>query len=79
MRSRIFGDQGLGDTLLHEQAGTGATDLSLIEPDSIYQAFDGAVEIGIFEYYEWRLAAQFERKPLVTIRGGAADCAADFR
>ena len=52
---------------------------SLIEPDAVHQAFDGAVEIGIFKNDEGRLAAQFERKPLVTVRGRAADGAAHFR
>ena len=36
-------------SLLHEQAGTGAADLSLIEPDAIDQALDRAVEVGVLK------------------------------
>ena len=73
-----FRDERLGDALLHQQARAGAANLSLVEPDAIDQAFDGAVEVGIFENDERRLAAQFERKPLVTRGGGAADGASYF-
>src|ERR1700675_1609895 len=44
-----LGDQNFGDTLLHQQSRTRATDLALIEPDSIDEAFDCAVEVGIFK------------------------------
>jgi len=71
-------DQGLGNALLHEQARTGAADLPLVEPDSVDQAFDGAVEIGVFEDDERRFAAEFEGEPLVAGCGCAADGASDF-
>ena len=71
-------DERLGDALLHQQARAGAADLSLIEPDAVDQAFDRAVEIGVFEDDERRLAAQLEREPLVAGRSGAADGASHF-
>ncbi len=71
-------DERLGDALLHQQARTGAADLSLIEPDAIDQAFDRAVEVGVFEDDERRFASQFEREPLVAGRGRAADGASHF-
>src|SRR5208283_2224199 len=40
-----FGDQSFGNALLHQQARARATYLPLIEPDSVHQAFDGAVEV----------------------------------
>src|SRR6202451_1421251 len=74
-----FWDQRLRNALLHKQARSGTAPLSLIEPDSIDEAFDGAVQIGIFKNDERRFAAQFERKPLVTLRSRAANRAAHFR
>src|SRR5208283_4865862 len=71
-------DQDFGDALLHQKARAGAADLSLIEPDTIDQAFDGAVEVGVFENHERGFAAQFERQPLMALRSGSADGAADF-
>ena len=73
-----FRDERLGDALLHQQARTGAANLSLIEPDAIDQAFDRAVEIGVFEDDERRFASQFEREPLVAGRGRAANGASYF-
>ncbi len=73
-----LGDEALLDALLHEQAGTGAADLALIEPDGIDQAFDGAVDVGILEDDVGALAAQFERKALAGASGGFADDLADF-
>ena len=73
-----FGDERLGNALLHQQARTGAANLSLIEPDAIDQAFDRAIEIGVFENNEGRLAAQFEREPLMAGRSGGANRAAHF-
>ncbi len=73
-----FGDQFFRDALLHQQARTGAANLPLIEPDAVDQAFDGAVEIGVFENDEGRFAAQFERKSLVAGGGGFANRAANF-
>src|SRR4029077_4019298 len=67
-----FADQRLGNALLHQQARSGTAHLSLVEPDSVYQAFHRAVEIGIVEHDERRLAAQLEREPLVTLCSGSA-------
>ena len=71
-------DERLRDAFLHQQARTGATDLSLIEPDAVDQAFDRAVEIGVFEDDERRFASQFEREPLVAGRSCAANGASYF-
>ena len=73
-----FCDQRFDDTLLHEQAGAGATHLPLIEPDSIHQTFDSTVEVGVFKHDKRRFAAQFERKPLVALCGRAPDRAPNF-
>jgi hypothetical protein len=54
-------DQRLRDAFLHQQARTGAADLPLVEPDSVDQAFNGAVEIGVVENDEGRFAAELER------------------
>ena len=40
-------DQPLGDTFLRQDAGAGAADLALIEPDRVHHALDHAVEIGV--------------------------------
>ena len=52
--------------------------MPLIEPDSIDQAFNRAVEVGIFKNYEGRFATELEREALVTFRSGGADGAAYF-
>ena len=52
--------------------------MSLVEPDAVNQTFDGAVEIGVFENDERRLAPEFERKPFVAGRGRTANGASDF-
>src|SRR5258708_37816066 len=44
-----FGDQRFGDTLLHQQPGTRATNLPLIEPDSIYQPFHRAIKVSVLK------------------------------
>ena len=36
-------DERLGDALLHQEARSGTTDLSLIEPDPVDEPFDRAV------------------------------------
>ena len=54
-------DQLFRNALLHQQAGPCAADLPLIQPDSVDQALDGAVEIGVIEDDEGRLAAKFQR------------------
>ena len=79
MRSRIFAINGFGNAFLHQQARTRAAHLPLVEPDSVDQAFDRAVEVGIFKNDERRLAAQFEREALVAGGGRAANGASDFR
>src|SRR5947209_13970805 len=53
-------DQSLGDALLHEQTRACAANLSLIEPDAVHQPFDRAVQIGIIEDDERRLAAKLK-------------------
>ena len=73
-----FRDERLGNAFLHQQARTGATDLSLVEPDAVDQAFNRAVEVGVFEDDERGFASQFEREPLVAGRSRAADGASHF-
>src|ERR1700722_1361691 len=73
-----FGDERLGDAFLHQEARAGAANLALVEPDAVDEAFNGGVEVGVFENNERGFAAEFERKFFV--RGGCsfADGAADF-
>jgi hypothetical protein len=52
--------ENLSDALLHEQARACATNLALIEPDSIDQTLYRAVKIRIFKDNERGLAAEFE-------------------
>jgi hypothetical protein len=66
------------DAFLDQYARTRAADLSLIEPDRIDNAFDGAVDVGIGEDDEGRLAAKFQRQLLAGARSRFADGAADF-
>src|SRR5579859_2671284 len=73
-----FGDERLGDALLHQEARTGAADLALVEPDAVDEAFDGGVEVGVFENDERGFAAEFEREFFVAGGGGFANGAADF-
>ncbi len=42
-------DQAFGDWLLDKQAGTGATDLALVEEDAVDDALDGLGERGVVE------------------------------
>ena len=49
-----LGDQSLSDAFLHQQARAGAAHLPLIEPDSIDQSFDCAVEVSVVENDERR-------------------------
>ena len=53
--------------------------MPLIEPDSIHQAFHGAVEVCVFEDDERRLAAQLKRNFLMTVRSSGTDRAPNFR
>ena len=64
--------------LLHDQARAGAADLALIEPDRVDDAFDRAVEIGVVEDDEGRLAAELERQLLAGARRRLANDAADL-
>jgi hypothetical protein len=47
-----------GNALLHQQARAGAADLALVEPDRIDDTLDCAVEIGVLENDEGRLATK---------------------
>ena len=49
------------DAFLHQQARSRATYLPLVEPDSIHQPLYCAVQVGVFEDHERRLAAELER------------------
>src|SRR5205823_2405445 len=62
--------------LLHEQARTGAAHLALVEPDCVHHPLDHAVEVGVVEHDEGRLAPQLKREALAAARGGLADVAA---
>ena len=73
-----LGDEGVGDALLHQQPRAGAADLALVEPDAVDQPFDGAVEIGVLEDDEGRLAAELQRQFLAGAGGRLADDLADF-
>ena len=73
-----FRHERFRNTFLHQQARTGATNLSLIEPDSVDQAFDCAVQVGILEHNEGRLAAKLERKPFAARGRRPADGAPDL-
>ena len=68
----------LGDRLLHDQARAGAADLALVEPDGVDDAFDRAVEIGVVEDDERRLAAELQRQLFAGAGGRLADDAADL-
>src|SRR5277367_7205297 len=73
-----FGDERFGNAFLHQEAGAGAANLALVEPDAVDEAFDGGVEVGVFENDEGGFAAEFERE--LFVGGGCrfADGAADF-
>src|SRR5471030_399876 len=73
-----LGEEFFLDRFLHQQTRTGAADLALVEPDRIDQAFDGGVEVRVFEDDERRFAAQFQRQLLAAAGGGDADQATDF-
>ncbi len=73
-----LGVEALRHTLLHEDAGSGAADLALVEPDGVHHAFHGAVEVGVLEDHEGRLAAEFEAQLLPRAGGLLPDEAADL-
>ncbi len=66
-----------GDAFLDEEAGAGAADLALVEPDGVDEAFDGAVEVGVVEDDVGGFAAEFEGEGLAGACGGLADAFAD--
>ena len=69
----------LGDILLDQQARTRTAHLALVEPDGVDHAFDGAVQVGILEDDERRLAAQLQRELLAGAGRLAAQGAARHR
>ena len=73
-----FVDDLPGDAFLDQKSGTGATNLALIEPNGVDHAFDGAIDVGIVEQDESRLAAQFEGQFLTAAGGLATDLATDL-
>ena len=77
--SRLLVQEGIAEAFLHQQPRAGAADLALVEPDAVDQTFDGAVEIGILEDDEGRLAAKLQRQFLARTGGRLADDLADFR
>src|SRR2546426_1816202 len=72
-------DQLVCDALLHQEPGTRAANLPLIEPDAVDEPFHGAIQIGVFKNDEWRFSAKFERKFLVALRRRLANRAPHFR
>ena len=59
-----LGEELLRDALVNQQAGAGAADLALVEPDGIHQALHSGVEIGVVKDNEGRFAAEFQRQLL---------------
>src|SRR5260370_18789208 len=74
-----FADQLIRDALLHQQPRAGAANLSLVEPDAVDEALDGAVEIGVFKNDERRLTAKFEGKLFMALRGDLSNHPPHFR
>src|SRR5215208_5071135 len=72
------GNEILRDAFLHEEPGSGTTDLALVEPDRIDETFDRAVDIGIVEDDIGRLAAKLQSERLAGAGGFLADEAADL-
>ena len=77
MRALSLCDQPRRDAFLHQQPRAGAADLPLVEPDRVDHAFDDAVEVGVVEDDERRLAAELQRQLLAAAGGGFADDPAD--
>ncbi len=73
-----FGDQILGNAFLHQQARARTANLPLIEPDSVDQSLDCAIQVGIVEDDERRLSSQLKRQTFGSCCGGAANGASDF-
>ena len=73
-----FAVEPIRDAFLHEETGSGAADLALIEPDCIDKPFDGRVDIGILKHDEGGFAAKLERQSLARPGGRRADLAANL-
>ncbi len=73
-----LGVHPLGDRFGDQQPRAGAAHLALVEPDRVDDALDRAVEIGILEDDERRLAAELERQLLARAGGRLTDGAADL-
>ena len=78
MRARSFSSRRCGDVFLHEEARACAADLPLVEPYRVHNAFYHAVEVGVVEHYEGRLAAKLQRNALAAACGDLADVAANI-
>ena len=78
MRARSFAVKCVRDAFGRQQPRARAADLPLVEPDRVDDALDRAVEIGVLEDDERRLAAELERQLLAGSRGRLADGAADL-
>ena len=74
--TRHLCDELLSDVLLHEEAGTGAAGLALIEEDGLHDALHSCVLVRGVEHHDGRLAAQLERDLLASAGGLLAQEAA---
>src|SRR3712207_6550179 len=68
------GDDLVVDRLLHQQPGTGAAHVALVEEDALDDALDGLVDGGVVEDDVGGLATELERELLA----GAGDRAGDL-
>ena len=68
-----FAQDLFGDTFLHEEAGAGAADMTLVEENAIHDTFDGLVDGGVLEHNVRGLTAKLEGDFFV----GARECALD--
>ncbi len=50
----------VSDAFLHQEAGSGAADLALIEPDGVNQPFYCRIDVSVVKDDVGRLTAQFE-------------------
>jgi ParB family chromosome partitioning protein len=72
-------EEGVGDAFLQQQPRARAAHLSLVEPDGVDHALDRAVDVGIVEHDEGRLAAKLQRQRLARSRRLGADQPAHLR
>ena len=63
-----FANDLVVDGFLHKQSTTGTTNVTLIEVDSVDDAFDRLIDRGVFEDDVRRFAAQFQRASFVRAR-----------